>query len=279
MTDAPAIRIYHNPDCGTSRNVLALLQRAGAAPEVIDYLHRPPPGAEIMELATAIGLPLRAILRRKGTPYAAVGLDDPAIGTAALLAAVAAHPILLNRPIVAAAGGVRLCRPSDVVLDLLPQLPATRLCKEDGVPFLRDRPIAPDDRSLVTALAAGGLPVDDLAGPDKLFFAHHMLDGELAGHGGFEHHGEDALIRSLVVSPGLRGTGLGPAILALLMYRAFMAGARRAWLFTTAAAPFFAELGFTEADRASAPAAILDTGQARGVCPASATLMTRKLGF
>ena len=279
MADAPAITIYHNPDCGTSRNTLALIRKAGVEPKVIAYLATPPSREVIVELAARIGLPLREIMRKKGTPYSELGLDDPAIGVAKLLDAIGAHPVLLNRPIVVGPAGAKLCRPSDAVLDLLPQAPATRVLKEEGVPFLRDAAIVSGDAGLVSALAEAGLPIDDLAEPNRIFYAYDTLDGERVGYGGFERHGEDVLIRSVVVPAGVRHEGIGSNIVPLLLFRAFEAGARRAYLLTTSAAPFFAKLGFREIDRLNAPATILSTRQAVALCPASAHVMFRNLGF
>lgn len=273
------VTIYHNPACGTSRNTLALLHGSGVEPAVIEYLVTPPARDVVSDLAARIGLPLRDILRQKGTPYAELGLDDPAIGTEWLLDAIAAHPILLNRPIVVGPKGVKLCRPSDVVIDLLSFLPNTSILKEDGVPFLKDTLISPSDQGLQQALSAAGLPVDDLDEPGRKFYVYDTLDGERVGYAGFERHGSDTLIRSVVVLPTARGSGLGSNIVHLLLFRAFEEGARRTYLLTTSAAPFFAKLGFKEVEREKAPAAILATRQASSLCPASATLMTRKLGF
>jgi arsenate reductase len=278
------IVIYHNPDCGTSRNTLALMRAAGIAPQVIEYLKTLPSPETIAGFASAIGLPLRALLRRKGTPYAALGLDDPALTDAQLLDAVAAHPILLNRPIVVTHRGVRLCRPSEVVLDLLPQIPHGDLRKEEGVPFIRDHTLPGDDAGLRTALAAEGLPsddlpTDDLAEPGRCFYAYASLAGEALGYGGFELYGGDALIRSIVVPAAARSCGIGRNLVALLLYRAYEAGARRAYLLTNSAAPFFTRLGFSPIARDAAPAAIRATRQAATLCPASATLMARDLEF
>ena len=123
--------IYHNPNCGTSRNTLAMLRHVGIEPEVIDYLAHPPSRARLVELIAAAGLGVRDAIRQKGTPYDALGLGDPALGDDALLDAMLAHPILINRPFVQTALGTRLCRPSEVVLEILP--PMTRpFTKEDG---------------------------------------------------------------------------------------------------------------------------------------------------
>lgn len=113
------VTIYHNPACGTSRNVLGLLRERGLDPRVIEYLETPPSRDEIRDLARRAGVPLRDLLREKGTPFEELGLDDPALTDEQLLDAIDAHPILLNRPIVVTERGVKLCRPSETVLELL----------------------------------------------------------------------------------------------------------------------------------------------------------------
>ncbi len=123
--------IYHNPACGTSRNTLALIRAAGIEPKVIEYLKTPPGRDQVLALAQAAGQPLRALLREKGTPYAELGLADPSLTDDQLLDAIAAHPILLNRPIVVSPKGTRLCRPSEAVLALLPPMTGS-FTKEDG---------------------------------------------------------------------------------------------------------------------------------------------------
>ncbi|WP_282295285.1 arsenate reductase (glutaredoxin) [Stenotrophomonas sp. PS02289] len=123
--------IYHNPSCGTSRNTLALIRHAGIEPQVIEYLVDPPSRARLVELIAVAGLDVRSAIREKGTPYLELGLDDPALTDDALLDAMMAHPILINRPFVQTDMGTRLCRPSEVVVDILPPLPAP-FTKEDG---------------------------------------------------------------------------------------------------------------------------------------------------
>ena len=123
--------IYHNPACGTSRNTLALIRHAGIEPTVIEYLRQPPSRERLIELIAAAGLGTREALRQKGTPYAELGLDDPSLSDDQLLDAMMADPVLINRPFVTTPLGTRLCRPSEVVLDILPAL--TRpFAKEDG---------------------------------------------------------------------------------------------------------------------------------------------------
>ena len=126
------VTIYHNPACGTSRNVLGLIRNAGIEPEVIEYLQTPPSRERLADLIARMGVPVRAVLREKGTPYQELGLDDPTLSEAQLLDAMLAHPILINRPIVVTPLGVKLCRPSEAVLDLLPQPQQGAFTKEDG---------------------------------------------------------------------------------------------------------------------------------------------------
>jgi arsenate reductase len=126
------VTIYHNPACGTSRNTLALIRNSGVEPTVIEYLKTPPSRDELAELIRRMGVPVRAVLREKGTPYAELGLGDPALSDDQLLDAMMAHPILINRPIVVTPLGVRLCRPSEAVLDILPDAQRGAFAKEDG---------------------------------------------------------------------------------------------------------------------------------------------------
>ena len=126
-----SVTIYHNPACGTSRNTLAMIRQSGEQPEVIEYLKNPPDRARLFELITAMGISVRALLREKGTPYTELGLADPKWSDDQLLDFMLAHPILINRPIVVTPKGVRLCRPSEAVLDLLDN-PAGSFVKEDG---------------------------------------------------------------------------------------------------------------------------------------------------
>lgn len=128
------ITIYHNPNCGTSRNVLAMIRNSGDEPEIIEYLKTPPSRDELVSLITRMGMPVRDLLRRKGTPYDALGLDDPNLDDDALVDAMMDHPILINRPIVVSPLGVKLCRPSEAVLDILPNPQRTPFVKEDGTP-------------------------------------------------------------------------------------------------------------------------------------------------
>jgi arsenate reductase len=131
-----SVTIYHNPACGTSRNTLAMIRNAGIEPEVIEYLKNPPSRDMLKDLIARAGLTVRGLLREKGTPFADLGLDDPVLSDEQLLDAMQAHPILINRPLVITPLGVRLCRPSEVVLDILPDSQKGAFAKEDGEPVV-----------------------------------------------------------------------------------------------------------------------------------------------
>jgi arsenate reductase (glutaredoxin) len=126
------VTIYHNPDCGTSRNTLAMIRQSGEEPVIIEYLKTPPTRARLKDLIAAMGISVRAMLREKGTPYAELGLADPKWTADELLDFMMAYPILINRPIVVTTKGVKLCRPSEAVLDILPNPDIGRFVKEDG---------------------------------------------------------------------------------------------------------------------------------------------------
>jgi arsenate reductase len=133
MSEAIDIVIYHNPDCGTSRNTLSMIRNAGIEPHVIEYLKTPPSRTLIVQLAGRMGIGLlRELLREKGTPYAELGLQDESLSDDQLLDAMMEHPILINRPIVVSPMGVKLCRPSEAVLDILPAPQKGAFAKEDG---------------------------------------------------------------------------------------------------------------------------------------------------
>lgn len=128
----PDIVIYHNPECGTSRNALAMIRNAGIEPHVVEYLKTPPTRSMLENLIARAGIAPRALLREKGTPYGELGLDDPLLSDAQLIDAMLAHPILINRPLVVSPLGVKLCRPSEEVLGLLPAPQQGAFAKEDG---------------------------------------------------------------------------------------------------------------------------------------------------
>ena len=126
-----SVTIYHNPACDTSRNTLAMIRHSGETPEVVEYVKNPPDRARLIELTRAMGIPVRGLLREKGTPYAELGLGEPKWSDDQLIDFMLAHPILINRPIVQTPKGTKLCRPSEAVLDLLDN-PVGSFVKEDG---------------------------------------------------------------------------------------------------------------------------------------------------
>ncbi|MBN8753580.1 MULTISPECIES: arsenate reductase (glutaredoxin) [Variovorax] len=130
------ITIYHNPACGTSRNVLGLIRNTGDEPVVIEYLKNPPDRDTLRRLVAQMGMPVRDLLRRKGTPYDDLGLDDPKWSDEQLIDFMLANPILINRPVVVTPLGTRLCRPSEAVLDILPRPQQGAFSKEDGEPVI-----------------------------------------------------------------------------------------------------------------------------------------------
>lgn len=134
-----SITIYHNPRCGTSRNTLALIRNSGVEPEVIEYLLTPPTREKLVALIAQMAIPVRDLLRAKETLYGELRLDNPALGDDALIDAMLAHPVLMNRPIVVTPLGTRLCRPSEAVLDILPAPQRGAFAKEDGEPLINEQ--------------------------------------------------------------------------------------------------------------------------------------------
>lgn len=270
--------VYHNPACGTSRNALAMLERAGVDLTVVPYLEQPPTKERLRELSLLSGLTVREMVRERGTPFAELGLDRPSVDEEALLDAMAAHPILINRPLVVTPTQAKLCRPSETVLDLLEDWPREDFVKDDGTPFLESVRIPGRSDDLRDALSAASLPVDDLEEPGRTFFRFQLLGGLVVGYGGYEVHGRDALLRSVCRTERSQ-KGVGPSLVQLLMSRAFDDGARQAFVLTEGAATFFRRIGFVDADRATAPDAIRSTRQALELCPASASLLSRRIAL
>ena len=132
MTDNTDITIYHNPKCGTSRNVLAMIQNSGVTPQVVEYLKTPLNAEQLQALVDKLGIPVRDLLRQKGTPYDELGLGEAHWTDEQLMAQIEAHPILMNRPVVVTPLGARLCRPSEAVLEILPNAQQGGFTKEDG---------------------------------------------------------------------------------------------------------------------------------------------------
>ncbi|MEE3623917.1 arsenic resistance N-acetyltransferase ArsN2 [Nitrospirillum sp. BR 11752] len=149
--------------------------------------------------------------------------------------------------------------------------------KEDRTPFLKDEPVPASDPGLVAALTAAGLPVADLEDGDGRFFAYRTLGGTPAGYGGYVPLGADILVRSVVVPAVAQGKGIGRSLVALLLRRAWEDGHQRAWLLTSSASGFFEKVGFKPVPRDQAPASVLATPQAQGLCPSTATLLSRTI--
>jgi arsenate reductase (glutaredoxin) len=134
-----AVKIFHNPKCETSRNTLALIRNAGIEPTIIEYLQKPPSREQLVEMIKAAGIAVRGALREKGTPFAELGLGDPNLSDSRILDAMLAHPVLINRPFVITERGTRLCRPSEVVLDILPSAQRGYFAKEDGEVVINEK--------------------------------------------------------------------------------------------------------------------------------------------
>jgi arsenate reductase len=270
------VAIFHNPACGTSRNSLAMIRNAGIEPDIIAYLKTPPSRDQLTDLVARMGVPLRDVLRRKGTPFDELGLDDPALTDADLLDAVERYPILINRPIVVTARGVKLCRPSELVLDLLDAPQRSDFIKEDGDPVVTASPVgAMDLEDLVPLLSAAELPTADLALPGRQFHRFSTTLGEMVAVGGLEGRGADRLLRTVAVLPTARGKRFGKAVALTLERLAGEDGAKRLHLLTTTAASFFERLGYVAADRSAAPFAISSSAEFAGLCPATAHYMMK----
>ncbi|MBS7540018.1 arsenic resistance N-acetyltransferase ArsN2 [Ancylobacter lacus] len=287
--------VYHAADDAESRAALALIRHAGLEPHVIAPARSPPAPVLLDELARRARRPLATLLRAAETRGAGEGLATKGLATKGLAteglateglatagrpagAAPAEEPGAgLRTPLVVSPLGVKLCRPAERVLDLLPVVPATDLDREDGAPFLREEQVAATEPRLAKALREAGLPTQDLRASPGRFFAFRTLGGRLVGYGGYEAFGPEALLRSVLVRPEFRGRGAGRAMVRLLTGRAGEDGAERAWLLTQDAAGFFERLGFAPVAREAAPAAIRQTPQAASLCPASARLLGRIL--
>jgi arsenate reductase len=269
--------IFHNPGCGTSRNTLGFLRAAGIEPRVVEYLETPPSRDELRAMIAQAGMKVRDAIREKGTPFAELGLGDPMLIDDQLLDAMMKDPILINRPFVVTDLGVRLCRPSDMVLDILPPETNTDFRKEDGSPMLRSHRVGLED--IAPRLETAGLPVGSTDNGKTRFFRFLGLDGAEIGVGGFELYGTDALLRSVLVEPSRRGEGVGSSLVQILMRRAYDAGARSAYVLTTDLVRFFEGEGFKPVDRAGLPADIASTEQVTALCPASAHVMTRRISL
>lgn len=273
-----SVTIYHNPDCGTSRNVLAALERLGLQAQVIEYLKTPPDAQTLASLIKAAGISVRDAIRVKGTPYKELGLDGGHWSDAKLIEQMVQHPILINRPIVSTEQGVQLCRPSDVILDLVDVPDQLSLQKEEGVPFLRDARVLATDPALGQALVACNLASDRHESATQ-FFQYSSTDGVGLAHAGMDVAGEHAVIHSVVVDYERRRQGLGRNVLALLLRRAFEQGARHAWVVTGTAGGFFESSGFRESAPETAPQDIQASPSMHQRSAAGATLYSRKISL
>ncbi|MCB1479784.1 MAG: arsenate reductase (glutaredoxin) [Rhodobiaceae bacterium] len=271
--------IWHNPECGTSRNVLRILEACGLDPQVVRYRETPPDKETLARTIFDAGMSVRDALRRRGTPYDEMGLDDPGLSDDDLLDAMLREPVLINRPFVRTGKGVALCRPAEMVFDLIDAPVPADLMRTNGDALTLDKRIGADAPELKTALETAGLPVSDLESCGGVFFSYATPDGKLAGFGGFQTLGKDALIRSVVVVPERRGQGLSKAIVPLLLRRAFDAGARTAWLLTETAPAAFEKLKFVRVERNEAPEALRATEEFSALCPASAALMRKTISL
>lgn len=238
---------------------------------------RRPDRASLQQAIADAGMNVRDAMRRKGTPFEALGLDDPSLDDDALIDAMLAEPILINRPFVRTAGGVALCRPAERVFDLIDVSPPAGLTRTDARPLTPDTPVRADDPALAEALAGAGLPIEDLAQTSARFFSYAEPGGPVIGYAAFEPLGTHALVRSVVVLPQARARGHTRTIVPLLLRRAFDAGARDAWLLTETAEPVFERLGFVPVARQDAPREVRGTSQFSLLCPQSATLMHKKI--
>lgn len=241
--------IFHNPQCSLSRDTLAIIRHASIEPDVI--------------------VSWKSLRDYIGAPQFAARLEISVSG-------LHRHPFLANWPVVFSPTESKLCRPSDIVLDILPNVPLSDFNKECGVPFLRDGLIAGRTREFIAALQASRLVTDDVEEAGRTFFQYQTLGRTTVGFGGYELYEQDVLVRSLLIDSKRRARGIGGSALALLLRRAWDDGARRAWLFSETAANFFeTKAGFKPIARSVAPDVIRDSRQATSLCPASATLMTR----
>ena len=284
----PDVTIFHNPACGTSRNTLALIRHASIEPTVIEYLKTPPAKDTLRELVAAMGVPVRSLLREKGTPYAELGLGEPRWTDEELLDFVSRHPILMNRPVVVTPLGTRLCRPSEDVLELLPVGRLSPFVKEDGEAVqdsgarraaggLTLRPAAERDwPSIEALLKLNDLPVDGAREHLGVYIVATGGDA-VVGTAGIELYGNIGLLRSVAVLPERQRQGLGTAMLERIVADARVLGLSRLYLLTTTAADYFAGHGFTPQPRDSVPAALQASAEFRGACPASAVLMGRSI--
>lgn len=258
-----AVTIYHNPACGTSRKALGLIRLAGLEPQVIEYLLDPPTRERLAGMIHAAGLGVREALREKGTPYEQLGLSDRSLTDDQLLDAMMANPILINRPFVVTDLGTRLCRPPEIVLDILPKPPFVAADAAD-LPAIRD------------LLSEAQLPVADIEGPTIRFWLARD-QGKVVGTVALEVHGGSAMLRSLAVHPDHRGKGLGQALVRHAELCARNDGIQELCLLTTTAAELFGRRGYALISRDHAPEGVRRSEEFRSLCPDTAVCMLKRL--
>lgn len=268
--------ILYNPNCETCRNVLAFLRHCGEEPEIIEYLRTPLSPAELKKRIAESGLSPELVLRKKGTPYTAMGLNHPDLQDETRITAMLTHPILLNRPLVSHDGITRLCRPADLILDLVPESPDGDFIKADGRPLMRDIRIPATDEGLIPAFNCYGLK-DPQVYPELCRFREfRTLAGRICGYTAMGVYGTDALIAALVVAPPMRKYHPERSMMRILMSRALMAGARTGWLVCHGVREEAAQLGFTRPTEV--PSIILNRLRGYGFA-ADTEILYRTLSF
>lgn len=236
------VEIYHNPSCSMSRNALRLIREAGVEPKIIEYLETPPTRAELLQRLDEAQIPVREILRTKESQFAALGLADNSLPDTAILDALDAHPILMQRPIVVSPLGVNVCRPPELVLALLHNAPRPETRREDGSDFLVDEEIELSPQ-LISALLAEDMPVDALDDSCTVYRMRSLAGAELA-YAAIEIERRVARLIAFVVLPAARNKRVGRNMMHLLSRRAFDLGAREMSVASGKAAGFFHRLGF-----------------------------------
>jgi arsenate reductase len=236
------VEIYHNPSCSMSRNALRLIRETGVEPRIIEYLETPPDRAELMQLLEAARISVPEILRSKESHFADLGLGDNPLPDSALLDALDAHPILMQRPIVVTALGVNVCRPPELVLALLQNAPRPGTKREDGSDFLIDEEI-PFSAELIAELTSADASASELTEACTTLRVR-TLDGAEIGHAGFQIRGKAAELIAFTVLPAARRAHAGTNMMRLVLRRAYDLGAREMTVTTDRAVEFLAAVGF-----------------------------------
>lgn len=236
------VEIYHNPSCSMSRNALRLIRETGVEPRIIEYLEAPPTRAELLQRLDEARIRVREILRSKESQFTDLGLADNSLTDTAMLDALDAHPILMQRPIVVTSRGVNVCRPPELVLALLQNAPPPGTKREDGSDFLIDEEIELSPQ-LISMLSAEGMPAGAL---DQNFTIYRVrsLAGAEIGYAGIGVEGRAARLLAFLVLPAERNKHAGRNMMHLLVRRAYDLGAREMSVTAGKAAGFFRSVGF-----------------------------------